>query len=88
MVRKGEGIVGWEEQHDDGDCKLYSSLCTIMFKCRSVRWARHVKRVTGGKISAYRILVVHPEGKRPLGRRWHRWEDSINKDFVETVLDV
>jgi hypothetical protein len=26
---------------------------------------------------AYRILVGRPEGKRPLGRLWHRWEDNI-----------
>ena len=30
----------------------------------------------------YRILVEKPEGKRPLGRPRHRWED-INMDFQE-----
>jgi hypothetical protein len=23
----------------------------------------------------YRILVGRPEGRRPLGRPWHRWKD-------------
>jgi hypothetical protein len=26
----------------------------------------------------YRVLVGRPEGKRPLGRPKHRWEDNIN----------
>jgi hypothetical protein len=29
------------------------------------------------KRAAYRNLVGKPEGKRPLGRRRRRWEDSI-----------
>jgi hypothetical protein len=27
--------------------------------------------------NAYNILVREPEGKRPLGRPRHRWEDNI-----------
>jgi hypothetical protein len=30
---------------------------------------------------AYRILVGRPEGRRPLGRPRHRWEDNIKMDF-------
>jgi hypothetical protein len=26
----------------------------------------------------YRVLVGKPQGKRPLGRPRHRWEDNIN----------
>jgi hypothetical protein len=26
---------------------------------------------------AYNILVGKPEGWRPLGRPWHKWEDNI-----------
>jgi hypothetical protein len=25
----------------------------------------------------YRVLVGKPEGKRPLGRPWHSWEDNM-----------
>jgi hypothetical protein len=32
---------------------------------------------------AYRVLVVKPEGKRPLGRHRHRWEDNIKMGFQE-----
>jgi hypothetical protein len=31
----------------------------------------------------YRILVGKREGKRPLGRPRHRWEDKIKMDFQE-----
>jgi hypothetical protein len=31
----------------------------------------------GEKSSVYRLLVVKPEGKRPLGRPRHRWVDNI-----------
>ena len=31
----------------------------------------------------HRVLVGKPEGKRPLGRRRHRWEDNIKMDFQE-----
>jgi len=33
----------------------------------------------------YRILVGKPEGKRPLGRPRHRWEDNIKVDIQEVV---
>jgi hypothetical protein len=29
------------------------------------------------------ILVRKPEGKRPLGRRRHRWVDNITMDLTE-----
>jgi hypothetical protein len=31
----------------------------------------------------YRVLVGKPEGKRPLGRPRHRWEDNIRMDLQE-----
>jgi hypothetical protein len=35
----------------------------------------------GERIGIYRIFWGKPEGKRPLGRPWRRWEDSIKMDF-------
>jgi len=32
---------------------------------------------------AYRVLVGKLEGKRALGRPWHRWEDNIKMGFQE-----
>jgi hypothetical protein len=37
----------------------------------------------GEKRNVYRILVGNPEGKRPLGRPRHRWEDNIRMDVRE-----
>jgi hypothetical protein len=34
----------------------------------------------------YKVLVGKPEGKRPLGRPRHRWEDGIRMDLRETGL--
>jgi hypothetical protein len=34
----------------------------------------------------YRVLVDKPEGKKPLGRPRHRWEDNIKSMFRK--LDV
>ena len=31
----------------------------------------------------HRVLVWKPEGKRPLGRPRHRWEDNIKMDLRE-----
>jgi len=46
-------------------------------KSRKMRWAVHVARMGEGR-GLYRVLVGKPEGKRPLGRRRHRWENNIN----------
>jgi hypothetical protein len=34
----------------------------------------------------YRVLVGKPEGKRPLGRPRHRWEDNITMDLQDVGL--
>jgi len=47
-------------------------------KSRKMRWVRHVAHM--GK---RRVLVEKPEGKRPLGRPRHRWEDNIKMDLQE-----
>jgi hypothetical protein len=35
----------------------------------------------------YRVLVGRPEGKRPLGRPRHRWENNIKMDLREIGID-
>jgi hypothetical protein len=35
----------------------------------------------------YRVLVRMPEGKSPLGRCRHRWEDNIKMDLRETGIN-
>jgi hypothetical protein len=37
----------------------------------------------GERRGAYKALVGKPEGRRPLGRPRHRWEDNIKMDLRE-----
>jgi hypothetical protein len=36
-----------------------------------------------GERGLHGVLVGKPEGKRPLGRPKHRWEDNIKSDVQE-----
>jgi hypothetical protein len=45
-----------------------------------MRWVEHVARI-GERRGIYRVLVWKPEGKRPLGRCRHRWEDNTKIDL-------
>jgi hypothetical protein len=38
----------------------------------------------GEKGKVYKVLVGKSEGKRPLGRPRHRWEDGIRMDLRES----
>jgi hypothetical protein len=40
----------------------------------------------GEEKKLYKVLVGKPEGKRPLGRPWRRWEDGIRMDLREIGL--
>jgi hypothetical protein len=50
-------------------------------------WAGHVTRM-GEERKMYRVLVENCDGKRPLGRPRHRWEDGIRMDLIEIGLGV
>jgi hypothetical protein len=41
----------------------------------------HVARMGEGR-GVYRILVGRPEGKRPLGRHRHWWENNIKLGLI------
>jgi hypothetical protein len=51
-----------------------------------MRWAGHAARM-GETRNAYSLLVVKPEGKRPLGRPRRRCVDNIKKDLGELGRD-
>jgi hypothetical protein len=57
-----------------------------VIKSRRMRWAGHVARMGEGR-GVYKVLVGSPEGKRPLGRPKHRWEDNIKMDLREIKID-
>jgi hypothetical protein len=42
----------------------------------------------GEERKVYKVLVGKPEGKRPLGRPRHRWEDGVRMDLREICLGV
>jgi hypothetical protein len=74
------------KREENGSCRklhidelhsLYSSPNIVkVIKSRRMMWAGHVARMVEGR-DVYRILVGRSEGKRPLGRPRHRWEDNI-----------
>jgi hypothetical protein len=81
---KRDQVTGeWRRLHNEERNDLYSSPNIIqVIKSRRMRWVGHVARMGEGR-GAYRILVGRPEGRRPLGRPRHRWEDNIKMDLVE-----
>jgi len=71
----------WRKVHNEELNDLYSSPNIVrVIKSRRMRWAGHVARM-GERKGVYRVLVWKPEGKRPLGRPRHRWEDNIKMDL-------
>jgi hypothetical protein len=66
---KGEEDGLWRKKvHNDELPNLYSSPYIVrVIKSRRMGWDGHVARMWKGR-GVYRVLVVRPEGKRPLGR--------------------
>jgi hypothetical protein len=75
--KRGEVMREWRRLHHKELYTLYSSPNIIrVIKSRRQRWEGHVTHM-GERRGAYRALVGKPEGRRPLGRLRHRWEDNI-----------
>jgi hypothetical protein len=78
--KRDKVMAGWRKLHNKELHNLYSLPSIIRMIKSRMRWTGHVGRM-GEKRNAYRILVGKPEGKRPLGRSGHRWEDNIMMDL-------
>jgi hypothetical protein len=78
----------WRKLHSGELHNLYPSPDIIrQIKSRRMRWAGHVACMREGR-NVYRVFVGKPEGKRPLERRRHRWEDGIKMDLGEVGWGV
>jgi hypothetical protein len=86
--RKRDEVTGeWKKLYHEELNDLYSTPSIVLvMKSRRMRWARHVVRMVT-RTYVYRILVGKPEGKRPLGRRRHRWDDNIKIDLQEVLFE-
>jgi hypothetical protein len=81
--KRDEVTREWRRLHNKELDDLYSSPNIIrVIKSRRMKWAGHVAHMGEGR-GAYRILVGRPEGRRPLGRPWCRWEDNIKMNLQE-----
>jgi hypothetical protein len=81
--KRDEATGEWRKLHSGELYNLFSSPDIIrQIKLRRMRWAGHVARMGEGR-NVCRVLVGKPEGKRPLGRPSHRWEDGIKMDLRE-----
>jgi hypothetical protein len=73
----------WRQLHNGELHYLYSSPDIIrQIKARRMRWVGHVAHMGEGR-NVYRVLVGKPEGRRPLERQRHRWEDGIKMNIRE-----
>jgi len=81
--KRDEVTTEWRKLHTEELNDLYCSPNIVrVIKSRRMRWVGHVARMEQRR-GIYRVLVGKPEGKRPLGRPGHRWEDNIKMDLQE-----
>ena len=80
-----EPLISWKLRN----YQLHSVFCAMEFfgpniiqviKSRIIIWVQHAAHMVE-KRGAYKVLVGKPEGKRPLGRPRHRWENNSKKNL-------
>jgi hypothetical protein len=81
---KRDEVTGeWKKLHNEELHILYSSPNIIRkIKSRRMMWVGHVACM-GEEKNVCKVLMGKPEGKRPLGRPRHRWEDGIRIYLTE-----
>jgi hypothetical protein len=94
--KRNEVTGWWRKLHNKELNNFYSLPSTSIIrviKSRRMRWAEHAaqiekKKKKKKKKNAYKLLMVKPEGKRPLGRPKRRLVDNIKMDPEEIELGV
>jgi len=84
LQKKRKEVTGeWRKLHKEELSNLYSLLNIVrVVKSRRIRWTGHVASMGEGR-DVHRVLVVKPEGKRPLGRPRRKREENIKMDLQE-----
>jgi hypothetical protein len=81
--KRDEVTEEWRKLHNEELNDLYSSPNIVwVIKSRIKGWAEHVARM-GERRGVNKVLVEKPEGKNPLERPKHTWEDNIKMDLPE-----
>ena len=81
--KRDEATGELRKLHNEELNDMYSPGIVRVIIWRRMRWAGHVARM-GESRGAYRVLVVKPEGKRPLDRPRRRWLDTV-KIYLKKV---
>ena len=82
-TKRDEVTRKWRKLHNEELNNLYTSPNIVrVIKSRRMRWAGHVARMGEGRC-VNMVLVRKPEGRRPLWRPRHRWEDNIRMALQE-----
>jgi hypothetical protein len=83
---KRDEVTGvWRKLHNEELYDLYSSPNMLRVIISRMRWTGYVALMGEGR-GMYRVLVGKPEGKRPVGRPRHRWEDNIKVDLKRSRM--
>jgi hypothetical protein len=81
--KRDEVTAEWRRLHNEELNDLYSSTSIVrVIKSRRMRWVWHVAHMRESR-GVYSVSVDKPEGKKPLGRPRHRWENNIKMDLQD-----
>ena len=81
-TKRNEATGEWRKLHNEELNDLYSPDIVQVIKSRRMRWAENVARM-GESRGVYMALMGKSEGKRPLARPRHRWENYMTMDLQE-----
>jgi hypothetical protein len=86
--KRDEVTREWRKLHKEELNDLHSSPNTRIIWVMISRIKSWVMacRTYGERKGAYKVLVGKPEGKRPLGRPKHRWDDNVQMDLSAVGL--